>query len=68
MTRAVLRRSLGPTGAPGGCRRDDHSTRLDANLDLVFETGLLEEGLGEADAAGVTDTDKSCLHDGLEGR
>jgi hypothetical protein len=29
---------------------------------------LLEEGLGEADAAGVTDTDKSCLHDGLEGR
>jgi hypothetical protein len=51
-----------PTFTGSALRRDDQPIILNAQLDRIAQPALLDEGLGNANAAGVADTHQFASH------
>src|SRR5262245_63476330 len=53
---------LVPARARMACRADDEGIALDDDLDVVPQAGLFDQGLRDANASRVADTDDTRLH------
>jgi hypothetical protein len=53
---------VSPAGARIAGRSNHQRAWLNADFHLILEASLLQDGLGKADAAGITDSDEAGLH------